>query len=323
MSCQYSLLFLLCLVIACAADIPSKFKSRAVFGGYGRTNFQPNNDANVFELLRGGSTAEAAEENDVAIQIDEDEDDDADENPVVAIPAKPVRMLIQTNWGNSVLDQRVELMAARTRNIASLKKSLSRLLPGRPPLLGLELVSEGRVLNDDMLVDELFDDQDDDDDDEDNEDGCSKTLILNCVPPVDPKFATELAPRLKAHVEDDDETLSTEDLLEAYFLNQAAMSRNGQLLGNPTMESPPLLRLEVQEQARKFREQLKAEIPEEVWQSSLEPVRRSHHTEEYRGLRYRSGKGGARTNLKKSIQHNLNIVRFLVRTRCVVIRSLI
>jgi hypothetical protein len=165
-----------------------------------------------------------------------------------------------------------------------------------------------------MLVDELFDDDDDEDEDEDEDsdsDEPSKTLILNVVPPVDPKFATELAPKLRAHVEDDDDTLSTEELVEAFFLNQAAMSRNAQILASPSLPSSPLLRLEIQEQAKQLREHFKSQIPEEVWQSSLEPVRKSHHTEERRGQRYRSGKGGARTNLKKSIQHNMNIVRYV------------
>ena len=87
------------------------------------------------------------------------------------------------------------------------------------------------------------------------------------------------------------------------------------LLADPNVESSPLLRLEIQEQAKKLREQLKGQIPDQVWENSLKPSQRSHHMEEYRGQRYRSGKGGARTNLKKSIQHNMNIVRLILWKR--------
>lgn len=307
-----SLLILACLVIACVAEVPSRFNSRGNLGGWRLTATLPSQkNAHILEVLRGGSTEKLFEANDGGATIGDDKSDDEAEDPVIKFPTQPVRLLIQTNWGNSVLDQQVEMMAARTRNVASLKKSLSRLLPGKPPILGLELVAEGRVLHDNTLVGELFDD-DDDEEEEDDVDGSSRTLILCSVPPVDPKFATELAPKLRAHVEDDAATLSTDELLQAYFLNQAAMSQNGQLLANPTMESTPLLRLEVQQQASKFREQLKAEIPQQVWESSLQPSRKTRHTDEYRGQRYRSGKGGARTNLKMAIQHNLNIVRALL-----------
>jgi hypothetical protein len=308
---HYNVVILLYVIVACTAH--PIFKSRAIFRIKHEDDLIKAHDNPLnFNLIRGGSTAEALVDDEEIVEDDEsesEEDDEEDEDRDVVVSSQPVRLLVQTNWGNDVLDQRVELTAARNRNVASLKKSLSRLLPGRPPILGLELVSEGRILDDEMIVDELFDDDDEDEDDEEAEDGSNKVLILNSVPPVDPKFATELAPKLKAHVEDDAETLSTEQLIDAYFLNQAAMSRNSQLLANPNMESSPLLRLEIQEQAKKLLEQLKAEIPENIWESSLEPIRRSHHVEEYRGHRYRSGKGGARTNLKKSIQHNLNIVR--------------
>ena len=314
----YLLLFL-CLIIACVAEFSSQMYARASFGLHRHHKFTTNDNKNLYTLLRGGSTAEASEKDDDIEEEAEEESNDDDEEEeqqqtVSTVSSQPVRLLIQTNWGNSVLDQRVELMAARTRNVASLKKSLSRLLPGRPPILGLELVSEGRVLDDETLVDDLFDDDDDDeeeeeDDDDGGENGSHKLLVLNSVPPVDPKFATELISKLKPHVEDDSETLSTEELIDAYFLNQVAMSRNSLLLANPNMESSPLLRLEIQEQAKKLREQLKGQVPDQVWETSLKPTQRSHHMEEYRGQRYRSGKGGARTNLKKSIQHNMNIVR--------------
>eukprot|EP00980_Cylindrotheca_fusiformis_P009511 scaffold2077_cov119-Cylindrotheca_fusiformis.AAC.14 len=304
MTFQWFILLFAYLLIACSAEFHSNLTPRSVFGAHGRTHLQAKEGAKLWGKLRGGTAIEAEDGkgNDTSGDVVESDGNDMKDKG-------PISFLIQTNWGNSVVDQQVELKAARNRNVTSLKNSISRLLPGRPPILGLELVAEGRVLDNDLLVGELFDD-DDDDDGEEKEGDMSRTLILNSVPPVDPKFATDLAPKLKAHAEDDTETLSTDELLEAYFLNQAAMSVNGQLLQNPELELTPLLRLEVQEQARRFREQLKAETPAQVWESSLAPVRKSRHTEEYRGQRFRSGKGGARTNLKKSIQHNLNIVSF-------------
>ena len=314
----YKLFLLLCLLFVCvASEFSSNLYARASFGVYRDQKRMKRSNMDLYTLLRGGSLAASPDDlkNDVDEGIDENDDEEEeeeeeeDEEVAPTISAQPVRLMVQTNLGNSVLDQQVELMAARTRNVASLKKSLSRLLPGRPPILGLELVSEGRVLDDETLVDELFDDEDDDDDDEQEESGTGKLLILNSVPPVDPKFATELVSKLRAHVEEDSETLSTEEIIDAYFLNQVAMSRNSMLLADPNVESSPLLRLEIQEQAKKLREQLKGQIPDQVWENSLKPSQRSHHMEEYRGQRYRSGKGGARTNLKKSIQHNMNIVR--------------
>jgi hypothetical protein len=319
-----------------ASTPPSSISSSGSSSSYNsRIDTDTLASSGIVDRLRGGSSVEVVEEQQAKEEEDEDADDDNDEEEDEAdstpsiMSAQPVRLWIQTNWGNSVLDHRVELTALRTRNIASLKKSVSRQLPGRPPVLGLELVYEGLVLDDEMLVDELMEDDDDDEDedndeDNDNDDETGKVLILNIIPPVDPKFATELVPKLQAHhmEEEGDDRLTTEELVEAYFLNQAALARNSYLLTQPfpssssttttTTPTPPLLllRLEMREQARLLREQLQSQIPEQVWEESLQPVFSSHHhVEERRGQRYRSGKGGARTNLRKSIQHNMNIVR--------------
>jgi hypothetical protein len=177
----------------------------------------------------------------------------------------------------------------------------------------LELVYEGSILDNEMLVDELMedDDEDEDEDDQEENDEKYKLLILNVIPPVDPKFATELGPKLQPHMMDeDDDRLTTEELVDAYFLNQAALARNSYLLTQPSSTPfSPLLRLEMQEQARLLREQLQSQIPEQVWEASMQPAVASQHLEERRGQRYRSGKGGARTSLRKSLQHNMNIVR--------------
>jgi hypothetical protein len=181
-------------------------------------------------------------------------------------------------------------------------------------VVGLDLVYEGRRLADDLLISELYDNDEDDDHDVDDDEGDDqesfKVLTLNVVPPVDPKFGVELTPKLKAHAEDDEDTLTTEEIVDAYFLNQAAMTQNARLLNDDpsTTTLSPLLRLEIQEQARQLKERFRSEVPDDVWQSSLEAIKRDHNIEDIRGQRYRSGKGGARTSLKKSIQTNLNIV---------------
>ncbi len=274
-------------------------------------------DANpvlLFNVRGGSTTVEASDEaSSGSPNEDKEEDEEATtEDKLSTISSQPARLLIQTNWGNSVLDQRIELTTRRTNTIGGLKKQVSRNLPGRPPVLGLELVYGGKVLDDEILIDELFDDDEDEEeelDDEEENDASFKILTLNSVPPVDPKFAIELGPKLRFHIEDDDDTLTTEELVEAYFLNQAAMSRNARLLADPHAPSSPILRLEIQEQAKQLKEQLKAQVPADTWEASLKAIKRDHNTEEIRGHRYRSGKGGARTSLKKSIQTNLNIVR--------------
>ena len=251
------------------------------------------------------------------------DDDDGDENAITDSVKKLIKIVAKTNWGSSVLDHRVEITAAPTRDVASIKKSISRQLPGRPPELALQLIYEGRVLDDnEMLVFEIFEDEEDeedDDEDEDvgpNDDMQTRHLTLDIVPPVDPKFATELAMQLTAESTSDD-YLSTSELIEAYFLNQAAMAHNSRLLVDPNASASsssesvsPMLRLEMQSQAKKLQELLKSSVDEKVWEKSLQPVEsKSLHTGERRGQRYRSGKGGASTNLRQSIQHNLNIVR--------------
>jgi hypothetical protein len=272
-------------------------------------------------MVRGGSTSAETDnivESDPAIQPAEDDDEELQEeggedanNHETIVSNVPARLLVQTNLGNSVLDHRLELTSKRSKNIADLKKSISRLLPGRPPLLGLELVYEGRIVHDDMLISELYDDEEEEDidaDDDGENQESFKVLTLNSVPPVDPKFGVELTPKLKSHLEDDEDTLTTEEILDAFFLNQAAMAQNARLLNDPMASSSPLLRLEIQEQAKQLKEKFRSEVPEDVWESSMQAIKRDHAVEEIRGQRYRSGKGGARTSLKKSIQTNLNIV---------------
>ena len=316
-------------LVLCLSAVSAISRSHTFLGPFSRQLLRPT-PSNVVPALvvRGGSTTSDGIEEEVAsdtsatlpVAVVDDEEEDEDESqegerletedPPSTISNEVARLLVQTNLGNSVLDHRLELTSKRSKTIGDLKKSISRLLPGRPPVVGLDLVYEGRIVADYMLISELYDDDEEEEDvDDEGEDQESfKVLTLNSVPPVDPKFGVELSPKLKSHAEDDEDTLTTEEIVDAYFLNQAAMTYNARLLNDPSTTSSPLLRLEIQEQAMQLKERFRSEVPDDVWQSSLEAIKRDHNIEDIRGQRYRSGKGGARTSLKKSIQTNLNIV---------------
>ena len=304
----------------------------------------------IFTSLRGGSTTveEIGEEED-----DEDDDDegegeldsnnDKDEesttttttsenNPPSIASMGPVQLFISTNWGNSVIDHSVDLKSKRTKTIVDLKKSLSKQLPGRPPILSMGLVYEGRLLDDETLVEELFEDEDDEDDDDDDDDDDDETnepnrkLTLNIVPPVDPKFMTELGPKLMFYSDDvedgnnfmtnsaaaDADSLSTTELVDAYYLNQVAMSRNAHLLADPNTPLSPYTRLELVAQAKELRDQLNAQTPTDLWEKLMEVRTQkslNDNKDEWRGERYRSGKGGVTTQFRTTLQTNLNVVR--------------
>ena len=337
--------FLSCILLSLLIAEPDLVAGKAAPSFWSPTSSfgilrESNNDihSKLLISMRGGSTEEMVdeseeveEEDDEIDEEDEEEDEDEDEETSEKLPKiasmEPVRLIISTNWGNSIIDQTVELTPARTRDVASLKKSLSKQLPGRPPIVALDLVFEGRILEDDTLVDELFEDDEDEEEDEDDEDEVeegnepTRRLTLNLVPPVDPKFATELGPKLVySSEEDDDYTGETADpdaptadeLIDAYYMNQVAMSRNAQLLADPNMESNAFMRMELQEQARQLRDQLQAETPVEVWEKCMEvpdPSTAGNSQEEWKGQRYRSTKGGVSRQLKTVIQTNLNVVR--------------
>ena len=336
-----SLCMLSCILLALLIVEPQLVRGRSSsFWSPTKTSsfgvLKQNNDISrmILTSIRGGSTEEGEmseeEDEEEEDEIDEDEDEDEDEKPekMPAIASnEPVRLIISTNWGNSVVDHTVELTPARTRDVASLKKSLSKQLPGRPPIIALDLVYEGQILNDEILVDELFDDEDNEDEDDEDEDDIeegnepTRKLTLNVLPPVDPKFATELGPKLKPHLEYDEDDyasqkyneddLTVDELVDAYVMNQVTMSRNAQLLADPNLASSPYLRIELQEQAKQLRDQLQAETPEDVWEKCMAvPEFTSGSDEgEWKGQRYRSTKGGVSTQLKTAIQTNMNVVR--------------
>ena len=248
----------------------------------------------------------------------EDEDGVEEGEEKSAAPSKPSassavhQLLIQTTFGNDIVDHRIELMAVASRTILSLKESVRKQLPGKPPALALELMYDGQVLDDEMLLEELF--EDDEDDEEDEESEYAKVLTLSCIPDVDPKFGLELVSKVQDPADAEDTSVySTQELIDAYCLTLAAQSKTAQLLGNPKSSqssSSRSLKLELQDAAQVYQDQLREQAGDERWNAALEPKILSN-APQVRGQRYRKGRGGASTNLKSSLQHNLNIVSII------------
>ena len=236
---------------------------------------------------------------------DEESDNGDDDNPLSSvISSEPLTINVKTNLGNKVVDQAMELLVSRTRDVASVKQTLSRQLPGRPPASTLTLMVGSRVLGDEELVDELVDDEDEQD--EDDETSSTLVLTLDMVPPVDPKFATTL------HLDE----MTTSEILDAYTANAAAMYNNAQsLVSEPSADKAfGSLSIQLRHEAYRIREQLTSAFPESALHK-LDEDTPPHETQEVaqrRGQRYRSGRGGAKTNMKRTIQRNLNVVRTLL-----------
>lgn len=272
------------------------------------------------------------------IENKEDKDDNVSNSPLASVMSmEPVPVTIKTALGNIMLDQSVELTVNRSRNVASLKQSLSRQLLGRPPVAALRLTLAGKVLDDDVLVDELVDDDDeeeDDDDDEEEEGGRRLVLQLDMVPPVDPKFF----PQLERYMEE----ITTSDLLDAYTVNEAAVYHNAALLmqeavdehdGNdedededdePVVSSSSnngvLVSLQIRQQAARMRHDLEEQLlsskaSQELLQDTTPPHQKMQQSQteiQVRGDRVRTlhaqaASGGVHTSLRLTIQRNLNI----------------
>jgi hypothetical protein len=156
---------------------------------------------------------------------DEEEDDESSDDSPKATPAAmavaPVTILVRTALGVTLLDQRVELQNVQShRTVASLKESVRRQLPGKPPVVLLQLLHEGVVLANDEVVADLVEE---DDEHEDDDDAPALTLTLDMVPPVDPAFMSQLDESVL-------DELNTADLLQAYCANEAALLYNGAAL---------------------------------------------------------------------------------------------
>jgi len=171
------------------------------------------------------------EEDDDEFKAEEDESDDDDDskNPLSSVVSmEPVPVVIRTGVGNDIVDTRLELTAHPSRNVASLKTSVRRQVPGKPPQACQVLRFHNRVLDDELLVDELLEElEDDEDEEEEDEDSASssekrRTLVLqlDMIPPVDPKFVAPLQQKI------DDREMTVSQLLDAYAANEAALYQN-------------------------------------------------------------------------------------------------
>lgn len=248
--------------------------------------------------------------------FDESNESGEDQDPISSvISSEPVSIHFKTNIGSPLIDTSLELLVSRSRNMESVKQTLSRMLPGRPPVEALRIVWGNRLLTDDQLVDELIDEEDLDLDDDDDDKAACITLTLDMVPPVDPKFAT----RMMSVSE-----LATSELLDAYTANAAAMYHNANMLRiNEQQEQQQhyqetfdgSLSLELRHEAMRIREQLTTGWSETAMQKlemEAPSTNQQDVVEERRGQRVRLGNSGATTNLRKTLQRNLNVVRFLM-----------
>jgi len=178
-----------------------------------------------------GTEAEAEESDDSdeedKDEEESDEDEDEEEEEEVSKPSSssssPVKITLKTALSNNILiDQSIEITASPTRTVQSLKQSVSRQFKSRPPMDSIVLRLDGQVLDDDdVVVEDLVDEDDEDDEDEDDEDddGLPKlTIVVDMVPPVDPKFGTEMKQRL--------DDMTNEEVLDAYTANLASLHQN-------------------------------------------------------------------------------------------------
>jgi hypothetical protein len=217
--------------------------------------------------------------------------------------------------------------------IASLKQSVGRQLPAKPPISAIQLSLNGEVLEDDMLVDEIIDNDDDKEEDEETEGSEGLVLQLDMVPPVDPKFVSDLEGKLP--------DLTTSELLAAYCLNEAALYHNAALLVEPTTStgddddtddeeegmigtksslSSSSASFQIRERASQIQRDLetqllKSEQTKELLADTQPPSAKqqaSQPSDEVRGERVRHNAatgvtGGVKSSLKRKIQRKLNV----------------
>ena len=295
------------------------------------------------EVVEADESEEEEEESDVEEEEeDEQEDtetalDDSSQHPLESVMSmKPLAVLVKTSLGNAVLDTSIELTVNRSRNIRSLKESLRRQLPGRPPIQAMELVYQGKRLAEDMLVDELIDEDEEEEEEEEEETSDYQLVLhLDMVPPVDPKFV----PQLEQHIQD----LTASELLDAYAANEAALYQNAASLMEPLpmvndenedgddeeeltssqptslqqqQQQPQLVSMQIREQANRIRQDLEDKLLHTTHAQKLlaNPVppsaqqQQSLTATQVRGDRIRrTAVAGVRTSIKQKVQHNLNI----------------
>lgn len=331
----------------------------AVTGACGfwyRTDEVGTHENRLLQDLRGGASAVLAESSSGSDdeqdekQNDDDDEQDKDSPPQQQrqqINKEPVPITIQTAVGNDLLDQTVELPNVhRSRTLASLKESCRRQLPGKPPVSSMRFVLDGKILDDDVLVQDLLDDEDDEDEDDETSESSSPssllTLTLDMIPPVDPQFMSQVQQRLP--------DMTPSQLLEAFCVNEAALLRNAGLLerdykrateqqqqqqqqaedesavkgeeeeeekdDESTLSSDPaptsFLYLELREEAARMRRDLEqtvlgSESQQKVLRDDQPPSAKQGQVE-IRGQRIRSSRPAGRTAaLRERVQRNLNV----------------
>ncbi len=288
---------------------------------------------------------EEDEDEDEEEEIDEDEDEEGEESSTIA--SSPAKITLKTALTNNILiDQSIEITASPTRNVQSLKQSVSRQFKSRPPMDAIVLRLDGQVLDDDTLVQDLVDDMDEDDEDDDDEeegddDGLPKlTIIVDMVPPVDPKFGTEMKTRL--------DEMTNEQVLDAYVANLASMHQNSMdmmeqskvdsavdededdvdeeddddeesISSEPSSQAIPQTSLDMQRHIMMLREQVISNLSEDGKKLLEKKDTPSSPIEDaldgYNGdlllkesIKRKKRRGGATMNVKRALQKNLNIV---------------
>jgi hypothetical protein len=296
------------------------------------------------------SESEEEEESDEELEEEmvEEEEEEEEEGPVVS-NNDPMRVVVQTGllWSSEsteeegsaqrLLDQTLELTCLKSRTVASIQQTLARQLKGRPPATLIQLLHEGRVLSPDETLHELLEDAQEDDDEEDEEDDDNNDLksihlTLDMVPPVDPKFATEwkdLLPRI-----------SNSDLLDAYAANLASLHWNSRFLlehDDETNEEPAIATasaakvVAMRQHALRIRDQLRNNYVsssqtdnddvQSKWLEALAPALEAEQQQQQQQQEGQSGTimasrrrkaGGAKMNVKRVLQRNLNIVSIML-----------
>jgi len=192
---------------------------------------------NILQSIpRGGSSIavddgseDMSEEEELSSDLSEGElsDESEDETPSTTSNSSgpPIKLTIKTNLASTLIDQKLDFTASRTRSIQSIKLAISKSMVGRPPLSSIILKYHGRALDDEECMFDLLEDLDSDDEEdsdlednigeEEDEDTIKVTLTADILPPIDTKFGIELKEKLHK--------LSTQEILEAYCVNMAGM----------------------------------------------------------------------------------------------------
>jgi len=282
----------------------------------------------VVEINDGDDVEETDDDDDEGMEQvdaidDESEDEEEEVTKVPAVSGPPVKLIIKTGLGSQLIDQTLELMASRTRDVASLKLSCMRQMRGRPPV-ELQTIRQGMIeLDDHITIDELMDDEDEDDEEENGAEDEDQTLILtlDMTPPVDPKFGTELGLLSKPK--------TTEELVDAYAANAASLMNVGrQLFGNENTKlsrgqdeneeeetsKTPFSPIESSQNLWMRRQALsiKNDLLSKMSDDALKLLDETGEEEESSDALLassirRNRRGGAKMNVKRAIQRNLNI----------------